>query len=60
MFVKAVYFTTFAVWLASFATIASLGGEFDAQAPMCIGATIVIFSISTLIIKQYEKKQNER
>ena len=55
MSVKIVYAATFIIWAISFFTIASLGGGFGAQAPLCILSTIVIFSIATFVVKRLEK-----
>lgn len=60
MLIKSIYAITFIVWAISFFTIASLGGGFGAQAPLCIASTIVIFSIATFVVKKVEKKQGKQ
>jgi len=58
MFIKAVYFTTFAVWAGAMAFIATAKTDFSTQVPMCMVSTMVIFGIATLIVKWYERKAN--
>lgn len=57
MLIKSIYIVTFIIWAISFFTIASLGGGFGAQASLCIASTIVIFSISTFVVKRIERRQ---
>lgn len=59
MLIKSIYIATFVVWAISFFTIASFGGDFSSQAPLCIASTIVIFSVSTFIVKRIEKNAKE-
>ncbi|MGE4399650.1 MAG: hypothetical protein AB7D29_09035 [Campylobacterales bacterium] len=59
MLIKSIYIATFVIWAISFFTIASLGGGFGVQAPLCIASTIVIFSISTFVVKWLEKGKNK-
>ena len=59
MFLKIIYLTTFAIWLTSFIVIATIGADFSTQVPMCMGSTVVIFGIATLIVKRYEKLNKE-
>jgi hypothetical protein len=57
MLIKSIYIATFVIWAISFFTIASLGGGFGAQAPLCIASTVVIFSVATFVVKQIEKRR---
>ncbi len=59
MLIKSIYIATFVIWAISFFTIASLGGGFGAQAPLCVASTVVIFSVATFVVKQIEKKQGK-
>lgn len=59
MLIKSIYIVTFIIWAISFFTIASLGGGFGVQAPLCIASTIVIFGISTFAVKRIEKGSTE-
>ena len=58
MFEKVVYSLTFIAWVASIATIATLGVDFAAQAPLCIVSTIVIFTLATFAIKWKERRKS--
>jgi len=59
MLIKSIYAATFIIWAISFFTIASLGGGFGAQAPLCIASTIVIFSVATFAVKRIEKREDK-
>ncbi len=58
MFIKAVYLVTFTVWAVAMAVIATTKVDFSTQVPMCMLSTMIIFGISTLIVKRYEKKES--
>jgi cell division GTPase FtsZ len=56
MLIKSIYAITFIIWAISFFTIASMGGGFGVQAPLCIASTIVIFSVATFVVKRLAEK----
>ena len=56
---RLVGFTTFVVWIAALVTIFQSTEGFSKQAPLCMGVTMLIFTLATLAYKVLERKERQ-
>ena len=51
--------TTFVLWIAALVTIFHSTEGFSKQAPLCMGATMLVFTLATLAYKALERKERQ-